>query len=174
MAEKSLPIPAPKRSPGSFTAVYKTKSGTLRAVECRFFARKVRGAQPEAVESEPSSTSLAFLHFFDDFHKAGDHTVVIFPKQGSFVPVAAFSVEPSDVKALDDYENVENNLYRIEAVSTEVTGHGMLSGFWYIMNDGQPRLPSDRYWNTVLEGYQDVGFDRALLDEARRECQQND
>ena len=38
------------------------------------------------------------------------------------------------------------------------------------MNDGQPRLPSDRYWNTVLEGYQDVGFDRALLDEARREC----
>ena len=79
MAGKSLPIPAPKRSPGSFPAVYKTKSGTLLPVECRFFARKVRSAQPEAVESEPGSTSLAFLHFFDDFHKAGDHTVVIFP-----------------------------------------------------------------------------------------------
>lgn len=103
-----------------------------------------------------------------------DTFLTVEPKQGSFVPVAAFSVEPSDVKALDDYEDVENNLYRIEAVSAEVTGHGMLSGFWYIMNDGQPRLPSDRYWNTVLEGYQDVGFDRALLDEARRECQQND
>ena len=40
-----------------------------------------------------------------------DTFLTVEPKQGSFVPVAAFSVEPSDVKALDDYEDVENNLY---------------------------------------------------------------
>lgn len=40
MAGKSLPIPAPKRSPGSFPAVYKTKSGTLLPVECRFLREK--------------------------------------------------------------------------------------------------------------------------------------
>ena len=89
------------------------------------------------------------------------------PQQGSFVPVAAFSVEPSDVKALDDYEDVENNLYRIEPVSTEISGHGILSGFWYIMNGGTKRTPTDRYWNAVMEGYADMGFDARLLEEAK-------
>lgn len=88
------------------------------------------------------------------------------PKQGEYVPVAAFAVEPADVKALDIYEDVEGGLYRIEAISTGITGQGVLSGFWYVMNNEEKRQPTKDYWEAVVEGYHDMGFDVAMLDRA--------
>lgn len=96
----------------------------------------------------------------------GKSYLTVEPKENSSIPVAAFSVEPSDVKALDDYEEVENNLYRIEKISTEISGHGRLTGFWYIMNGGKKLPPTKEYWTTVLEGYQELGFDTTILNRA--------
>lgn len=86
------------------------------------------------------------------------------PKQGEKVPVAAFAVEPADVEALDIYEDVEGGLYRIEAISTRITGQGFLSGFWYVMNNEEKCKPTKAYGDAVVEGYHDMGFDVSVLE----------
>ena len=93
------------------------------------------------------------------------------PCPGAQVPVAAFSVQPSDVHELDLYEDVPSGLYRIEPIATEVCGSGrnscgVLEGFWYVMNDDRRLPPSQEYWDTIVEGYHDMGFDVTLLEKA--------
>ena len=86
------------------------------------------------------------------------------------MPVAAFSVQPSDVHELDLYEDVPSGLYRIEPIATEVchegVSRGVLEGFWYVMNDDRRLPPSQEYWDAIVEGYHDVGFDVTLLEKA--------
>lgn len=96
----------------------------------------------------------------------GESYLTVEPKQGEKVPVAAFTVEPSDVEELDIYEDVAGGLYRIEPICTEISGHGMISGFWYVMNDADRLPPSQEYWDAVVEGYHDMGFDTAVLEKA--------
>ena len=84
-------------------------------------------------------------------------------KNEAVEPEAA--VEP-DVEELDIYEDVAGGLYRIEPIRTEISGHGMISGFWYVMNDADRLPPSQEYWDAVVEGYYDMGFDTAVLEKA--------
>ena len=42
----------------------------------------------------------------------------------------------------------------------------MLEGFWYVMNDDRRLPPSQEYWDAIVEGYHDVGFDVTLLEKA--------
>lgn len=85
---------------------------------------------------------------------------------GALTPVAAFAVAPSDVAALNCYEGVAGGHYRIEPVSVDITGHGRLRGFWYVMNGGRKFPPSQSYVQTVAEGYQTMGFDMRILQRA--------
>lgn len=99
----------------------------------------------------------------------GQSYLTVRPCPGAQVPVAAFSVQPSDVHELDLYEDVPGGLYRVEPIAAEVCGSnscGMLEGFWYVMNDARRLPPSQEYWETIVEGYRDVGFDATLLEKA--------
>lgn len=100
----------------------------------------------------------------------GESYLTVRPCPGAQVPVAAFSVHPSDVHELDLYEDVPGGLYRIEPIATEISRGdsrcGVLEGFWYVMNDDRRLPPSQEYWNAVVEGYHDMGFDVTLLEKA--------
>ena len=100
----------------------------------------------------------------------GQSYLTVRPCPGAQVPVAAFSVQPSDVHELDLYEDVPGGLYRVEPIATEIRheglNRGVLEGFWYVMNDARRLPPSQEYWETLVEGYRDVGFDATLLEKA--------
>ena len=90
----------------------------------------------------------------------GKSYLTVRPCPGAQVPVAAFLVHPSDV----------HELCRIAAIATEVchggVSRGVLEGFWYVMNDDRRLPPSQEYWEAIVEGYHDVGFDVTLLEKA--------
>lgn len=90
--------------------------------------------------------------------------------RGGVVPVAAFAVAPSDVRALDCYEGVSTGHYRVEVLSVDIAGQGRLKGFWYVMNGGRRFPPSQLYVNTVMEGYRMMGFDMRILQCALSQC----
>ena len=71
-----------------------------------------------------------------------------------------------DIRALDDYEDVQDNIYRTETMTFSIEGHGEVEGFWYVMNGGDKLPPTQRYWDTVVQGYKDFHFDVKLLEEA--------
>ena len=94
----------------------------------------------------------------------GKSYLTVRPCPGAQVPVAAFLHE------LDLYEDVPSGLYRIEPIATEVchegVSRGVLEGFWYVMNDDRRLPPSQEYWEAIVEGYHDMGFDVTLLEKA--------
>ena len=85
---------------------------------------------------------------------------------GASFLIAAFEVYEEDIRALDDYEDVQDNIYRTETMTFSIEGHGEVEGFWYVMNGGEKLPPTQRYWDTVVQGYKDFHFDVKLLEEA--------
>ena len=79
-------------------------------------------------------------------------------------PVGVWEIQPSDEAALDRYEGYPH-LYRKEETEIEVRGE-KLKAMVYIMNTGTPSLPSQGYFETISEGYEDVGLDKTYLNEA--------
>ncbi|MEG1806388.1 MAG: gamma-glutamylcyclotransferase family protein [Clostridia bacterium] len=86
------------------------------------------------------------------------------PKIGAVTPIAVWELEELDEKNLDVYEGYPS-LYRKEIVDIEVRGETM-QAMVYLMNSGEPRLPSIGYFNTIRQGYCDVGFDLDYLNKA--------
>jgi gamma-glutamylcyclotransferase (GGCT)/AIG2-like uncharacterized protein YtfP len=80
------------------------------------------------------------------------------------VPVAVWAIEPRDEAALDRYEGYPY-LYRKEVIGITVRGKRMRA-MVYLMNAGQPAMPSAGYFNTIAEGYDEVGLDAKYLEEA--------
>lgn len=99
-------------------------------------------------------------------HTPGASFLTVVPSPDHFVPIAAFEVYEEDIRALDDYENVQDNIYRTETMTFSIEGHGEVEGFWYVMNGGEKLPPTQRYWDTVVQGYKDFHFDVKLLEEA--------
>jgi hypothetical protein len=91
-------------------------------------------------------------------------------KDGAHVPVGIFTVTPDDEERLDHYEGYPAFYYKTE-VPIKVTG-GRHKGitvpaFIYIMHeDRKLGIPSSRYVETCMVGYDDFGFDKALLQDA--------
>ena len=101
------------------------------------------------------------------FRGSGAAVATIEPKQGSSVPVALWKVTAPDEAALDRYEGWPH-LYRKEVVRVRV-GRRWVNAFVYIMNGNLPLgRPCPSYLYTITEGYDDFGFDRAVLEEAVR------
>lgn len=109
--------------------------------------------------------------------------LTIEPKEGSSVPVAAWSVTDADEAALDRYEGFPAFYYKAEMrlpIKGIRTGKiRMRNVFVYIMHEERPLgLPSEFYLETCLQGYRSLGFDEKILAQAyadsdRRECCEN-
>ncbi len=91
---------------------------------------------------------------------------------GHYVPVGVFIIQPRDEHSLDIYEGYPNFYYKkeIKVVLKDSEGDDTpIEAFAYIMHEkftlGEP---SQRYVNTVLEGYKTFGFDKSLIEEAIR------
>ncbi len=87
------------------------------------------------------------------------------PKQGSSVPVAVWELKPADERALDCYEGYPSHYFKSD-VPVSIDGRDK-SVMAYIMNLRMGfGLPSEHYYKTVSDGYNDCGLDRATLKEA--------
>jgi gamma-glutamylcyclotransferase (GGCT)/AIG2-like uncharacterized protein YtfP len=99
---------------------------------------------------------------FRGSHRSGIATIE--PGTDS-VPVLLWSVRPRDEQALDVYEGWPS-LYRKEMMSVELNGKAV-DAMVYIMNGNEPlTLPSDYYYETILQGYTSAGFDTGALNRA--------
>ena len=81
------------------------------------------------------------------------------------VPVAVWTIEDNDEKALDRYEGYPH-LYRKEMIDVEMENGEKVNAMVYIMNYGEPAMPYKQYIDTILKGYEDVGLDPSYLIEA--------
>ena len=93
--------------------------------------------------------------------------LTIEPKRGAEVPVAVWSVEPSDEKRLDVYEGFPAFYYKTELDLPVRYFSGktvVRTAFVYIMHEERPLgLPSSTYVRTCLDGYRNFGFDDSIL-----------
>lgn len=91
----------------------------------------------------------------------------IAPQVGASVPVAVWRIKPSDEAALDRYEGFPSHYYK-ETVRVSF-GRRSFEAMVYVMNQSMKfGLPSQQYYRTVREGYNDCRFEVKLLNEAVR------
>ena len=57
-------------------------------------------------------------------HTPDTSFLTVVPSPDHFVPIAAFEVYEEDIRALDDYEDVQDNIYRTETMTFSIEGHG--------------------------------------------------
>ena len=88
------------------------------------------------------------------------------PKKGGRVPVAIWEIQPYDEFRLHQYEGYPNN-YFTRNIPVKIGNHEV-TGMVYIMNlRAQANLPSDKYYDTVEQGYKDCDLDIAYLEAAK-------
>lgn len=92
------------------------------------------------------------------------HVATIVPQAGAAVPVAIWLIDAECERALDRYEGYPT-LYRKEYIPMRLRGK-LRKVMVYIMNEGRPQMPSERYYRIIEEGYHDVGFDTVHLGKA--------
>lgn len=85
-------------------------------------------------------------------------------KEGASVPVGVWLIDASDERYLDMYEGFPTFYYKTN-VDVE-TDCGTINAMVYIMHEDRPHgIPSERYVNTCLEGYNDFDLDKfAFID----------
>lgn len=86
------------------------------------------------------------------------------PSAGGSVPVLLWEITPSDEKSLDHYEGWPF-LYRKESVNVELNGK-IVETMAYVMNTKGRKIgkPGNGYYNTIMAGYNAVGFNPEILD----------
>lgn len=89
---------------------------------------------------------------------------------GSVVPIGIWEIDDISEKALDRYEGYPR-LYRKEEVEFNLNGK-IDKGMVYIMNAGEPALPSEYYYNVIRDGYLDTGLDITYLEDALKDTYQ--
>jgi gamma-glutamylcyclotransferase (GGCT)/AIG2-like uncharacterized protein YtfP len=99
------------------------------------------------------------------FRSEGDEAfATIEPFENGRVLVVIWDIKPSDEEALDVYEEYPL-LYRKEVITAELEGEE-LEAMVYIMNgDRALGKPSQRYYETLKQGYIDNGIDVKILDD---------
>ncbi len=91
----------------------------------------------------------------------------IVPREGAVVPVGIWEIDKRCEEALDRYEGYPS-LYRKETLTVELKGE-QVDAMVYIMNRDRPALPAYSYYETIEDGYNDVGLDTAHLRKAIEE-----
>lgn len=110
------------------------------------------------------------IAMLNDYQLTFRNVATIEPKQGSVVPVAIWDIDEQSEKALDRYEGYPT-LYRKEYIDIEVNGK-VEKAMVYIMNKGEPGYPYQHYYETILQGYYDVGLDIDYLEDALKDTHQ--
>ena len=95
----------------------------------------------------------------------GGAVATIEPSEKGEVPMLLWDIEPSDEVALDQYEGYPW-FYRKETIVAIVEGISV-EAMVYIMNEGRPiGNPSQRYYETIRQGYESAGLDEEYLKKA--------
>lgn len=98
-----------------------------------------------------------------EFHgRNGGAVATIVPKKDSRVPAVVWEISPSDELSLDRYEGFPRLYYKKDL--TVFLGKRKVAAFAYIMADGySTAVPSEGYFDVILEGYSDNGIDTKSL-----------
>ncbi len=99
-----------------------------------------------------------------DYQLTFRRVATIEPQIGAETPVGVWEITPSDERKLDIYEGYPS-YYRKETVKVTLPNR-TVDAMVYIMNGGEPQLPSEGYYRTIEEGYNDVGLDIKFLQAA--------
>ena len=91
----------------------------------------------------------------------------IVKREGAVVPVGIWEIDKRCEESLDRYEGYPT-LYRKETLTVEMNGKEV-QAMVYIMNRDRPALPAYSYYETIEDGYNDVGLDTAHLRKAIEE-----
>lgn len=92
--------------------------------------------------------------------------------EGSIVPLGLWEVSYFDVFSLDSYEGYPT-FYSKYYILIKI-GDKNKKALIYVMNEYfDYHLPSEEYINTCLEGYENFGFDRVILDRALKDTIDN-
>lgn len=97
-------------------------------------------------------------------HPFNAHANVI-PAEGQEVPVAIWEITSKDEASLDIYEGVRGGYYTKEYMEIDVNGEKK-EALIYIMAPRPCGIPTDRYLQTIVEGYKDFNFPARILNEA--------
>lgn len=98
---------------------------------------------------------LCLNHWRLVFRRVAD----IEPARNSQVFGGLYSVLPEDERALDNYEGIAVGLYS----KVDIRLADGRDAFMYLMNSRQISPPPYLYYQTILEGYRDWGFDEKHL-----------
>ena len=111
-------------------------------------------------------TKTTIKNYHLEFHGTeGNSYLTIVPDKNSEIETAVWMISETDEIALDSYEGFPE-LYRKEMLSVTINGT-QKQALVYIMNDGKVKsLPSEPYFNCVLDGYIDCGMNTKQLFEA--------
>ena len=99
-----------------------------------------------------------------DFELEFRGVATIVPKENASVPVLIWKLDERDLPILNRYEGWPR-LYRQEKMEFELNGK-TFEGMAYLMNRGTISPPSPRYYNTILQGYQENRLDESYLETA--------
>ena len=91
------------------------------------------------------------------------------PFEGKKVPVLIWELQEEDEEALDYYEGYPR-FYEKEVLEVETESGDLIKVMVYIMTDKveeriQLNAPSQRYLNSIFEGYKTAEFDTSILEE---------
>ncbi len=106
----------------------------------------------------------------NDYQLTFRHVATIEPQVGATTPVGVWEITPEDEKKLDCYEGYPS-LYRKEDLKVEMHNGKSVDAMVYIMNSGRPQMPSNYYYQVILQGYKDVGLDEKYLQDALDDTQ---
>ena len=112
-------------------------------------------------------TSLYLENFRLRFKGDNNYSVAtIEPAADHLVPVTVWEIMPGDEESLDLFEGYPL-LYRKETIELKL-GKKRFVAMYYVMNSNgySYGFPSRQYFQTILEGYLDAGFDPKLLHQA--------
>lgn len=99
-----------------------------------------------------------------DFELEFRGVATIVPKENASVPVLIWELDERDLHILNRYEGYPS-FYRQEKMPFELNGKSCI-GMAYLMNRGEISPPSQQYYNTILQGYQENGLDESYLEAA--------
>ncbi len=91
--------------------------------------------------------------------------LTIEPCEGYIVPLGLFEVTLLDILSLDNYEGYPT--FYSKFYIPVMVGNKVKNALIYIMNENfDYHIPSIKYISTCMKGYNDFGFDTAILDKA--------
>lgn len=98
---------------------------------------------------------------------SGFGVATVEPRKGGSVPILLWEISKRDEKNLDCYEGWPT-FYGKQTLSFQADGQ-TIPAMVYVMTPGhEAALPSEAYYETILEGYADNGLDPAVLEHALR------